>query len=133
MVFIIYKVSGGRALFSAVSDPGGAGIQAGAPHYIKPFYFHLQDSGRYDWPHQERQTKLKRFNTGFAVAADLDRAGRGSGGPAGRAGIIQAGREFLQGRDSSGGPGVHLQVRGNIPAGTYWFLDSYKDYIKLFV
>lgn len=48
MVFIIYKVSGGRALFSAVSDPGGTGIQAGAPHYIKPFYFLLQDSGHYD-------------------------------------------------------------------------------------
>lgn len=36
------------------------------------------------------------------MAADLDRAGRGSGGPGGRAGVIQAGREFLQGRDSSG-------------------------------
>ena len=36
------------------------------------------------------------------MEADLDRAGRGSGGPAGRAGVIQAGRECLQGRDSSG-------------------------------
>ena len=45
MIFIIYKVSGGRALFSAVSDPGGAGIQAGAPHR-----------------HQEQsRTILKRF------------------------------------------------------------------------
>ena len=78
MVFIIYKVSGGRALFSAVSDPGGTGIQAGAPHYIKPFYFLLQDSGHYDWPHQERQTKLKRFNTGSPEVA----AGR-AGVPAG--------------------------------------------------
>ena len=32
------------------------------------------------------------------MAADLDRAGQGSGGPAGRAGI-------------PAGPGVHLQVR----------------------
>ena len=47
-------VSGGRALFSAVSDPGGAGIQAGAlhryqeqsPHHIKPFYFSFPESGR---------------------------------------------------------------------------------------
>ena len=37
------------------------------------------------------------------MAADLDRAGRGSGGPAGRAGVIQAGRRFLQDwRHSSG-------------------------------
>ena len=30
------------------------------------------------------------------MADDLDRAGQDSGGPAGRAGVIQAGREFLQ-------------------------------------
>ena len=34
------------------------------------------------------------------MAADLDRAGRGSGGPAGRAGVIQAGR-------SPAGPGKY--------------------------
>ena len=48
MAFIIYKVSGGRALFSAVSDPGGAGIRAEALHYIKQFYFSFPESGRHD-------------------------------------------------------------------------------------
>ena len=53
-ILCIYKVSGGRALFRAVSDPGGAGIQAGAvhqyqeqsPHDIKPLYVSPADSGR---------------------------------------------------------------------------------------
>ena len=51
------------------------------------------------------------------MAGDLDWAGRGSGGPAGRAGVIQAVPGFLQGRAALlRGPGVHLQGRMD-PAG----------------
>ena len=53
------------------------------------------------------------------MAADLDRAGRGSGGPAGRAGVIQAGREFLQ-------------VRGNIPAGLERILSFFVILLSFF-
>ena len=45
------------------------------------------------------------------MAADLDRAGRHSSG------VLQAGREFLQGPGFLRGPGVHLQIREDIPAG----------------
>ena len=85
-------------------------IRAGAPHYIKPFYFSRQDSGRHDWPRRERQTKLKRFNPGSPWR--LIWTGQ-AGAPevaAGRAGVIQAGR-------SPAGPGVHLQGREGLLQG----------------
>ena len=49
------------------------------------------------------------------MAADLDRAGRGSGGPAGRAGVIQAGAGVPAGQGFLRGPGVHLQGRMEFP------------------
>lgn len=79
------------------------------PHHIKPFYFSPAESGRYDWLRRERQTKLKRFNPGSPWRLIWTGQGRGSGGPAGRAGI-PAGPGFLR------GPGVHLQA-GWTPAG----------------
>ena len=66
------------------------------------------------------------------MADDLDRAGRGSGGAAGRAGVIQAGR-------SSCRSGVLLQVWGSfagregVPAGLERILSFFSyfgtDYI----
>ena len=51
---------------------------------------------------------------------------------AGRAGVIQAGREFLQGPGLLRGPGVHLQGREDIPAGLESLLSFFVILFMLF-
>lgn len=53
------------------------------------------------------------------MAADLDRADRGSGGPAGRAALLR-------------GPGVHLQGREEVPAGLEGILSFFVILLSVF-
>ena len=74
--------------------PVSCRIPGAKPHHIKPFYFSPEDSGRYDWPHRKRQTKLKRFNPGSPWRMIWTGHCRPCRSHSGR-------EEFLQGRDSS--------------------------------
>ena len=96
-----------------------------------------------DWPRQERQTKLKRFNPGSPWRVIW--AGR-----AGAPEALQAGPGSFRPGGSSCRPWGPFADPGWSPAGlggnfivfrifwdwlyiSDWFLDSYKDYIKLLV
>ena len=79
------------------------------------------------------------------MAGDLDRAGRCSGGPAGRAGVIQAGRESCRtggtppgswgpfaGPDGSCRTGALLLIREEVPAGLENILSFFVILLSVF-